>query len=238
MPTHPAEQWSTATNTAAGPSPVMVVVRSVPHIVSTVFGMMVPSWLRGPRGDPTRDGASRSLSRISRNTRRFEVRTPARRILPSAGHSTSFAGGTLRPAPPRSCDGLRREMGFQRGRRGSRPATPHPASARPDRVAAPLPSVAEPGGGRQLRARRARRGRPERDRTICRWTERACGSSLRPPADQRAPTLQAGDLLLQQFLLEQHFAEPRFQPFALERLVIGGPARQGGFARGKERITP
>ena len=33
MPTHSAEQWSTATNTAACPSPVMVAVRSVPHIV-------------------------------------------------------------------------------------------------------------------------------------------------------------------------------------------------------------
>src|SRR5881227_1264207 len=30
-------------NTAAWPSPVMVVVRSVPHIVSTVSGIMVPS---------------------------------------------------------------------------------------------------------------------------------------------------------------------------------------------------
>jgi hypothetical protein len=79
MPMHSAEQWSTATNTAAWPSPVIVVVRSVPHIVSTVSGMMVPSWRRGPRGVPTRDGASRSFSRISRSTRRFEVRTPATR---------------------------------------------------------------------------------------------------------------------------------------------------------------
>jgi hypothetical protein len=65
--------------------PVIVVVRSVPHIVSTVSGMMVPSWLRGPRGDPTRDGASRSFSRMSRSTRRFEVRTRAMRSRPSAG---------------------------------------------------------------------------------------------------------------------------------------------------------
>ena len=77
MPTHSAEQWSTATNTAAWPSPVTVVVRSVPHIVSIVSGMIVPSWLRGPRGAPTRAGASRSCSRISRRTRRLEVRMPA-----------------------------------------------------------------------------------------------------------------------------------------------------------------
>src|SRR3954471_7876427 len=47
-----------ATNTATCPSPVMVVVRSVPHIVSTASGMMVPSWVRGPRGTPARVGAS------------------------------------------------------------------------------------------------------------------------------------------------------------------------------------
>jgi hypothetical protein len=56
MPTQSALQWSMAMNTAAWPSPVTVVVRSVPHIASTVSGMMVPSWLRwatgraGPRG--------------------------------------------------------------------------------------------------------------------------------------------------------------------------------------------
>ena len=68
-----------AMNTATWRSSMIVVVRSVPHIVSTVSGMMVPSWLRGPRGVPTRNGASRSFSRMSRSTRRFEVRTPAMR---------------------------------------------------------------------------------------------------------------------------------------------------------------
>jgi hypothetical protein len=66
-------------NTAAWPSPVIVVVRSVPHIVSIAAGMMVPSWLRGPRGAPPREGASRSCARISRSTRRREVRTPRTR---------------------------------------------------------------------------------------------------------------------------------------------------------------
>src|SRR3954471_4738464 len=57
----------------------MVVVRSVPHIVSAASGMMVPSWLRGPRGAPTRVGARRSCSRMSRSTRRLDVRRPATR---------------------------------------------------------------------------------------------------------------------------------------------------------------
>ncbi len=78
-PTHSAGQWSRATDTAAWPPPVMVVVGSVPQITSTASGMMVPSWLRGPRGAPTRAGASRPCSRISRKTRRLDVRTPARR---------------------------------------------------------------------------------------------------------------------------------------------------------------
>ena len=51
--------------------------RSVPHIASTVSGMMVPSWLRGPRGEPTRVGASKLFCRISRSTRRIDVRVPA-----------------------------------------------------------------------------------------------------------------------------------------------------------------
>src|SRR4051812_30955728 len=64
MPTHSAEQWSTAMNTAAWPSPVIVVVRSVPHIMSTASGMMVPSWLRGAaRRSDTRRGEQIVLSR-------------------------------------------------------------------------------------------------------------------------------------------------------------------------------
>ncbi len=43
-------KWSTAMNTAAWPWPVIVVVRSVPQIESTVAGMVVRSWLHGPRG--------------------------------------------------------------------------------------------------------------------------------------------------------------------------------------------
>jgi len=79
IPTHSAERWSTATNTTACPSPVQVTVKSVPHISFTRLGMMVASWLRGPRGAPTREGASSPCSRISRKTRRLDVRTPAMR---------------------------------------------------------------------------------------------------------------------------------------------------------------
>ena len=42
MPTHSAERWSTAKNTATGPSPTVV-----PHMVSIFSGIIVPSWLRG-----------------------------------------------------------------------------------------------------------------------------------------------------------------------------------------------
>src|SRR3954452_2314979 len=50
MPTHSAEQWSTATNTAAWPSPVSTEVRSVPHIRSTRSVVIVPSCALGPPG--------------------------------------------------------------------------------------------------------------------------------------------------------------------------------------------
>jgi hypothetical protein len=110
MPTQSAEQWSRATNTAAWPSPVRVVVRSVPQRVSTVAGTMVPSWARGPRGEPTREGASGSCARISRSTRRFEVRTPAWRsraqtfLCPSPWKG--LAASTPRIAATRSASGI------------------------------------------------------------------------------------------------------------------------------------
>jgi hypothetical protein len=52
-------------------------MRVEPHIMSTVSGMMVPSWLRGRRGEPTRVGASRLLRRINRSARRIDVRVTA-----------------------------------------------------------------------------------------------------------------------------------------------------------------
>jgi hypothetical protein len=78
MPTHVAEQWSTAMKTATWPSStVRAAVMSVPHIASMTSGMIVPSWLRGPRGRPALVAAARPFSRISRRTRSFEVRNPA-----------------------------------------------------------------------------------------------------------------------------------------------------------------
>ena len=58
---------------------VTTVIRSVPHIASTRSVMMAPSWLRGLRGPPVRDGANRPCARISSNIRRFDVRIPAKR---------------------------------------------------------------------------------------------------------------------------------------------------------------
>jgi hypothetical protein len=46
-------------------------------MASTASGMIVPSWLRGPRGRPVRVDAAKPFSRIRRRTRSFEVRKPA-----------------------------------------------------------------------------------------------------------------------------------------------------------------
>jgi hypothetical protein len=54
----------------------------------------------------------------------------------------------------------------------------------------------------------------------------------------KGPRLQGGDLGLQQLLREQHLAEPRLQPPALQRLAVGGPGRKTRLARGQERIAP
>jgi hypothetical protein len=110
MPTQSAEQWSMATNTAAWPCPVQVVVRSVPHMASTVAGTMVPSWARGPRGEPTREGASRSCAPISRSTRRLEVRTPPWRSRAQTFRCPSpwkgLAASTARIAPTKAASGM------------------------------------------------------------------------------------------------------------------------------------
>jgi len=55
---------------------VQVPVRSVPQRRSGASGMIVPSWLRGPRGLPLRLGARRPCSRIKRSTRARLVRIP------------------------------------------------------------------------------------------------------------------------------------------------------------------
>ena len=55
---------------------VKAAVMSVPHIASILSGMIVPSWVRGPRRRPTRVAADRAFSRIRRRTRSFEVRRP------------------------------------------------------------------------------------------------------------------------------------------------------------------
>src|SRR6476620_12188747 len=70
---------STATKTLARPSwMVIVCVMSVPHISLTLSVMIVPSCgLASVR--PTRCGASKPLSRITRRTRRGLARTPAKR---------------------------------------------------------------------------------------------------------------------------------------------------------------
>ena len=89
-PARSAERWSTAASTTIWPCWVVkaavmsfaIVLGPMAddgssHIASWASGMIVPSWLRGPRGQPTRLAADRPLSRIRRRTRSLEVRRPA-----------------------------------------------------------------------------------------------------------------------------------------------------------------
>jgi hypothetical protein len=50
------------------------------HIVSTVSGIMVPSWFRGPCGEPARPGGQQIIfAHQPVRTRRNDVRGPAKR---------------------------------------------------------------------------------------------------------------------------------------------------------------
>ena len=159
-----------------GPHPAMVVVRPVPHIVSAASGMMVPSWLRGPRCAPTRVGARRSCSRMSRSTRRLDVRRPATR-----SRAQNFA--PLREGSVED-DGSPRAGGSE------------PEPNRPD--AAAVRAERRKDGGRRWRVRRARPGTRGPGHKACHLRARGSGSSLRPPAGQRAVGLQGSDLGVQQ----------------------------------------
>src|SRR6202795_5042298 len=96
MPTTSELACSTAAKTLARPSRMVIVcVMSVPHISLTLSVMIVPAWgLVLVR--PTRCGASRPFSRITRRTRRGLVRTPAHRLdfLWAKGH-LGFQPGDL-----------------------------------------------------------------------------------------------------------------------------------------------
>jgi hypothetical protein len=59
-----------------------------------------------------------------------------------------------------------------------------------------------------------------------------------PPPGQRAPALQGGDLRFEQFALEQHLAELRFQPLALEFLSMRRAGAQARLAGGQEGGAP
>jgi hypothetical protein len=57
-------------------------------------------------------------------------------------------------------------------------------------------------------------------------------------AAPKGARLQRGDLMLQQLMREQNFAEPRLQPLALQRLAIGGSGRKGSCTGSEEHLTP
>ena len=113
-------------------SPVMVEVRSVPHISSTRSVRMAPSWAFGPCGRSTRLGASRSCSRIRRSTRRLEVRMPAKR------------------SRAQTSDGPHRGTGSLPATYGLRRPAPRPASVRPPR-SSPTTSLVRPAMPMQRR---------------------------------------------------------------------------------------
>ena len=92
----------------------------------------------------------------------------------------------------------------------------------------------------------ARGGRPVPCHRACHWKARRRRSSPPPRPGQRGRMacswswgLRQGNLCLQQFSLQQHLAKGvRFEPFALQRLVIHGPGGEARLAGCKECLTP
>ena len=221
MPTHSARQWSTATNTAAWPSPVQVVVRSVPHMVSTASGMMVPSWAaRAPgRADP------RGREQV------VLAHQPQHPALGGAHPGVAQPGPDL--AVPLAVEGAGGEHGADRLHQRR-------VRHRPDRARAP-------------RRRRARRRAVPVDGGPRRPPDPAHpGQAVGPAAAGRdgpahgldlrrakgRPPSRAAIFASSSSCVEQHLAEPRLQPLALQRLAVGGPGRQARLAGGQEGVAP
>ena len=200
MPTHSAERWSTATNTATWPcSVVTAAVMSVPHIASILSGMIVPSWLRGPRGRPTRLVAKRPLSRIRRRTRSLEVRSPAWRSRAQTLRWPSPWKGLSMPAPATD-------------RRPPGPASGiGPCRSRPARRRHRWSVSGSDAAGRRPSARRPRPGRCGRCRVGGAWRSRRRRSSRRRPPCQRDAALQSLHLRAEQLVVHQDRAELRLK---------------------------
>ena len=148
-----------------------VVVMSVPPIVSTASGMMVPSWLRGPRGDPTREGAHGAVRAMGRARASAAARGASNREVRRAWTCARLRAA-VGPAP---CDGLRRGRGWRREQPGRALPAPHPPSAQSGPGAAAARRAPEHDDGRGWHAQPARRARRH---TACRCSASSPGGTV------------------------------------------------------------
>src|SRR5208337_672560 len=157
---------------------------SVTMVPSCVF-----SWLR-----PTRWGASKPFSPITRRTRRGLERTPATR-------SRAIF-----------CDSLRRESRTLRFPGGYDRPDQHPDRGLSDRGDGGSQAMSFPcESDTRRRARHSTRATPAPGHNNETWKARPSGSSSRPPSGQRAFGLHGGDLGGQQFVVHGDLAHLGFQ---------------------------
>jgi hypothetical protein len=157
--------------------------------------MIVPSCAGGLCGFHRRVGANRSWVRISRNTRRGDVRIPATRNRAQTLRYPSQRNGdacrTVRMCPPgHRLDRARRGLGA---------------------VGAPRASV---GANRRSNGAHAT---SDRHGPGGRWRARWPGSSSRPPVPHRAVRLQPSNLLVEE--LNGHGRLPQLLPESAELAV-------------------
>ena len=168
---------------------------------------------------------------------------PAGRARASAAAPGALRSGHRQSAgEPTSSDALRRDEDWRKGRPGSARPVPHPASALSVRAAVgALPSPVG-GGGRGSLVRRARSGRPGRRRKACRCLQRSCGSSPRPPPNQRASHLQGSDLTSSNSRLSSisprlAFSRSLSRSLASTGRVAGWPHRPAGGCRASPLVS-
>ena len=139
MPTRPAGRWSTATSTAARPSPVVVAARPAPRTRVDRPGDGGAAAAAGAARRAGARGGGRAAP--AHRPRRPEVRAPPRRGPPhlAAAPAAEPAGGRHRPREP----GVRHRPGRPRPPRGGRARRPATAV---DGRARDAPDAAGRGG--------------------------------------------------------------------------------------------
>src|SRR5512132_1314700 len=223
QPMSSAFQCSATPNSQTLPS--CTVITCVASIAHMTFGASVTMWrscAASGRGR-VRWGDSSACSRIRRSTRLREVR------IPSIARSLAQ---TLRwPSPVQG----ERARSARMAASSAASETAGSAHAGPDGMAAPRTACPPGGRRRSWSAARTRSGRHDRCRSDGHWRGRSTPPSPRPPAGQRAGSL---DLRAQQLDLHAELADALHGGSQLTAGRVGVALLQRAVQRRLRRLAP